>query len=89
MGFMISFASLWFLAETTAGTYSLVGSLNKIPVAIISLVAFNTPTNPKNVGSILIGLLAGVAFVRAKQTSAKKGGRARAPAGKGAAGAKV
>ena len=89
MGFMISFASLWFLAETTAGTYSLVGSLNKIPVAIIGLVAFNTPTNPKNVGSILIGLLAGVAFVRAKQTSAKKGGRARAQAGKGAAGAKV
>lgn len=29
-GFLISFCSLWFLSTTTATTYSLVGSLNKV-----------------------------------------------------------
>jgi GDP-mannose transporter len=29
-GFLISFCSLWFLSTTTATTFSLVGSLNKV-----------------------------------------------------------
>ncbi len=33
-GFIISFCSLWFLSTTTATTFSLVGSLNKVPKAI-------------------------------------------------------
>ena len=67
LAFCISFASLWFLSSTTATTYSLVGSLNKIPVALIGLVAFNVPWSPQNLLSILVGLSAGVIFVRAKQ----------------------
>lgn len=35
IGFSISFASLWFLSTTTPTVYSLVGSLNKIPVAFL------------------------------------------------------
>jgi GDP-mannose transporter len=62
----ISFASLWFLSTTTATIYSLVGSLNKIPVAILGLVAFNIPWNPQNLASILLGLAASVVFVKAK-----------------------
>ena len=71
LAFCISFASLWFLSSTTATTYSLVGSLNKIPVALIGLVAFNVPWSPQNLLSILVGLGAGVIFVRAKQAPAK------------------
>uniref|UniRef100_A0A7S3QQI0 Sugar phosphate transporter domain-containing protein n=1 Tax=Dunaliella tertiolecta TaxID=3047 RepID=A0A7S3QQI0_DUNTE len=67
IGFAISFSSLWFLSQTTATIYSLVGALNKIPVAIFGLVIFREPTNPKNLASIILGLLAGVMFVRAKQ----------------------
>ena len=66
IGFAISFASLWFLSTTSPGTMGLVGSLNKIPVSILSLFVFKTPTNIKNITSILIGLLAGVAFAKAK-----------------------
>jgi GDP-mannose transporter len=44
-----------------------VGALNKIPVAVFGLVIFREPTNPKNLASIILGLLAGVLFVRAKQ----------------------
>ncbi|KAK9834818.1 hypothetical protein WJX81_000894 [Elliptochloris bilobata] len=67
LGFAISFASLWFLSTTTATTFSLVGSLNKIPVALIGLVAFKVPWNLDNLASIALGLLAGVVFVVAKQ----------------------
>jgi GDP-mannose transporter len=72
VAFGISFASLWFLSSTTATTYSLTGSLNKIPIALVGLVAFNTPWNIENLLSILIGLFAGVIFVRAKQLSASR-----------------
>lgn len=67
VGFSISYAALWFLSTTTPTTYSLVGSLNKIPVAIVGIVLFRAPTSATNIGSIAVGLLAGVLFVRAKQ----------------------
>ena len=35
-GFIISFCSLWFLSTTTATTFSLVGSLNKVLVRKLS-----------------------------------------------------
>ncbi|KAG2492125.1 hypothetical protein HYH03_009616 [Edaphochlamys debaryana] len=66
IGFAISFSSLWFLSQTTATIYSLVGALNKIPVAVVGLVAFAEPTNPKNLMSIIIGLGAGVLFTQVK-----------------------
>lgn len=67
VAFGISFASLWFLSTTTATTYSLVGSLNKIPIAIIGLLAFNVAWTYPNLLSVVVGLVAGVIFVRAKQ----------------------
>jgi GDP-mannose transporter len=66
LAFFMSFASLWFLSTTTATTYSLVGSLNKIPVALIGLVAFNVPWSLQNLASVLVGLVAGIIFVKAK-----------------------
>lgn len=66
IGFAISFSGLWFLSQTTATIYSLVGALNKIPVAIVGITAFGEPTNTKNLTSILVGLGAGVLFVSAK-----------------------
>lgn len=67
VGFYISYAALWFLSTTTPTTYSLIGSLNKIPVAIIGIIVFAAPTTPANLASIAVGLIAGVLFVRAKQ----------------------
>ncbi|KAG2492123.1 hypothetical protein HYH03_009614 [Edaphochlamys debaryana] len=66
IGFAISFSSLWFLSQTTATIYSLIGSLNKIPIAVVGLLAFNEPTNAKNLSSIIIGLSAGVLFTQYK-----------------------
>lgn len=69
LGFLISFTSLWFISTTTPTIYSLVGSLNKVPLAFIGLLLFNTPSSPQNLASILVGLLAGVVFVYAKSRS--------------------
>lgn len=67
LGFSINFASLWFLSTTTPTTYSLVGSMNKIPVAIIGLLAFSTSWTAPNLASTFVGIAAGIVFVHAKQ----------------------
>ncbi|XP_058007209.1 GDP-mannose transporter GONST1 isoform X5 [Hevea brasiliensis] len=66
LGLAISFTSMWFLHQTGATTYSLVGSLNKIPLSIASILLFKVPTNLENSASIFFGLLAGVFFEKAK-----------------------
>ncbi|XP_074565397.1 GDP-mannose transporter GONST1-like isoform X2 [Curcuma longa] len=66
LGLAISFTSMWFLHQTGATTYSLVGSLNKIPLSIAGILLFKVPTSLENLLSIVFGLLAGVFFARAK-----------------------
>ncbi|XP_042493312.1 GDP-mannose transporter GONST1-like isoform X1 [Macadamia integrifolia] len=66
LGLAISFTSMWFLHQTGATTYSLVGSLNKIPLSIAGILLFKVPTSLENCASILFGLLAGVFFAKAK-----------------------
>lgn len=69
LSFFISIASMWFLSCTTATTFSIVGSLNKIPLAILGMLLFKAPTSINNTISVLIGLAAGVVFAHAKATS--------------------
>jgi len=66
LGFAISFTSLWFISTTTPTIYSLVGSLNKVPLAFIGLFLFAAPWSPQNLASISVGLLAGIVFAIAK-----------------------
>ncbi|CAI5514632.1 unnamed protein product [Closterium sp. Naga37s-1] len=53
LGLAISFTSMWFLHQTSPTTYSLVGSLNKIPLSLFGIILFNAPTNAANISSIL------------------------------------
>ncbi|KAM1042658.1 hypothetical protein ACFX2A_034810 [Malus domestica] len=66
LGLAISFTSMWFLHQTGATTYSLVGSLNKIPLSVAGILLFKVPTSLENSASIFFGLVAGVFFARAK-----------------------
>ncbi|KAI3930060.1 hypothetical protein MKW92_014920 [Papaver armeniacum] len=68
LGLSISFTSMWFLNQTGPTTYSLVGSLNKIPISIAGLLLFNVSLSLSNLFSILFGLFAGVLFARAKMS---------------------
>jgi len=71
----ISFSSLWFLSETSPTTYSIVGSLNKIPTAVAGMIFFRAPVSMPNLLSISVGLIAGVCFTQAKLTDNKGGGK--------------
>ncbi|XP_057548440.1 GDP-mannose transporter GONST2-like [Amaranthus tricolor] len=68
LGLAISFTSMWFLGQSSPTTYSLVGSLNKIPISLAGIVLFNVPVSVPNLFSILFGLFAGVFFARAKMS---------------------
>lgn len=68
LGLAISFTSMWFLHQTGPTTYSLVGSLNKIPISLAGILLFKVPINVPNLFSILFGLLAGVFFAKAKMS---------------------
>ncbi|KAG9158217.1 hypothetical protein Leryth_000356 [Lithospermum erythrorhizon] len=68
LGLSISFTSMWFLGQTGPTTYSLVGSLNKIPISLAGLLLFKVPLSLPNFSSILFGLLAGILFARAKMS---------------------
>ncbi|KMT05094.1 hypothetical protein BVRB_7g172480 [Beta vulgaris subsp. vulgaris] len=68
LGLAISFTSMWFLGQSSPTTYSLVGSLNKIPISLAGILLFNVPLSVPNLFSILFGLFAGVFFARAKMS---------------------
>ena len=43
-------------------TYSMVGALNKIPIALIGLIFFKSPTTKVGLLGISLGLLGGIVF---------------------------
>lgn len=65
--FWISYASSWCMRITNSTTYSMVGSLNKLPIAISGLLFFkDTEITVGSVGSILLGFLSGIIYTLAK-----------------------
>lgn len=68
----ISYTSGWCVRVTSSTTYSMVGALNKLPVALSGLVFFDTPVTFSNVGAIFLGFLAGVVYSVAKVKQQKE-----------------
>ncbi|OEL25037.1 GDP-mannose transporter GONST2 [Dichanthelium oligosanthes] len=68
LGLAISFSSVWFLHQTGPTTYSLIGSLNKIPISVAGILLFNVPVSAGNFCSIVFGLFAGIFFAKAKMS---------------------
>ncbi|XP_078161858.1 GDP-mannose transporter GONST2-like isoform X2 [Carex rostrata] len=68
LGLAISFTSVWFLHQTSPTTYSLIGSLNKIPLSVAGILLFKVPVSIPNLFSILFGLFAGIFFAKAKMS---------------------
>ncbi|VUG16061.1 VRG4 [Brettanomyces bruxellensis] len=63
----ISYCSGWCIRVTSSTTYSMVGALNKLPIALSGLIFFDAPINFFSVSSIFIGFAAGVLYAVAKQ----------------------
>lgn len=68
----ISYCSGWCVRVTSSTTYSMVGALNKLPIALSGLLFFDAPKNFLSILSIFIGFLSGVVYVVAKQKKMKQ-----------------
>lgn len=62
----ISYCSGWCVRVTSSTTYSMVGALNKLPIAIFGLVFFDSQITFMKVFSIFLGFLAGLVYSLAK-----------------------
>jgi GDP-mannose transporter len=72
----ISYTSAWCVRVTSSTTYSMVGALNKLPIAISGLVFFDAPVSFGSVSAIFIGFLSGLvyAWAKVKQNSKSRTG---------------
>ncbi|KAI4126088.1 MAG: hypothetical protein LQ338_003924 [Usnochroma carphineum] len=72
----ISYTSAWCVRVTSSTTYSMVGALNKLPIALSGLVFFDAPITIPSVSAIGVGFVSGIVYALAKvrQSSQPKTG---------------
>lgn len=75
----ISYCSAWCVRVTSSTTYSMVGALNKLPIALSGLLFFDAAINFYSVSSIFFGFVAGLVYAVAKQKQAKEAQQAPLP----------
>jgi len=66
-GMFISATSFWVIKVTSPTTYSIVGALNKIPLAILGIIWFKTQMALLGMISIAVGLGGGVIYAWSKK----------------------
>lgn len=62
----ISYCSAWCIRATSSTTYSMVGALNKLPIAVSGLIFFDAPITFGSVSAIFVGFVSGLVFTWAK-----------------------
>ena len=73
----ISYTSAWCVRVTSSTTYSMVGALNKLPIAVSGLIFFDAPVTVPSVSAIAVGFVSGIVYALAKvkqSAQAKMGG---------------
>lgn len=68
----ISYCSAWCVRVTSSTTYSMVGALNKLPIALSGLIFFDAAVNFWSVSSIFVGFVSGLVYAVAKQKQQKE-----------------
>jgi len=70
----ISYCSAWCIRVTSPTTYSMVGALNKLPIAISGIIFFAAPVTAGSISAIFLGFVAGLVYALAKvrESSANK-----------------
>ncbi|KAI8967347.1 hypothetical protein BDF20DRAFT_829708 [Mycotypha africana] len=69
--FAMSYASAWCVRTTSSTTYSMVGALNKLPIAASGILFFGDPATFANVTAIIVGFIAGLVYSVAKTLANK------------------
>lgn len=62
----ISYTSAWCVRATSSTTYSMVGALNKLPIAVSGLIFFDAPVTLPSVSAIFIGFVSGMVYAVSK-----------------------
>jgi len=62
----ISYTTAWCVRVTSSTTYSMVGALNKLPVAASGMLFFGDPVTLGSVSAIGVGFFAGILYAVAK-----------------------
>jgi GDP-mannose transporter len=62
----ISYTSAWAVRVTSSTTYSMVGALNKLPIALSGLIFFDAPVTFGSVSAIFVGFISGLVYALAK-----------------------
>jgi len=75
VGFFLNFASLNCVANTGATTYAIVGSMNKIPIAILGWFLFDNVISPQTWFFISVSMSGGFFYSYAKLTAGKRKAR--------------
>ncbi|EEB05333.1 hypothetical protein SJAG_00339 [Schizosaccharomyces japonicus yFS275] len=70
----ISYTSAWCVRVTSSTTYSMVGALNKLPLAISGILFFGAPVTFGSVTAIALGFIAGIVYALAKVQQQKSKG---------------
>ncbi|KAF9280864.1 GDP-mannose transporter into the lumen of the Golgi [Mortierella alpina] len=70
--FLISYGSAWCVRCTSSTTYSMVGALNKLPVAASGILFFGDPATFGNVFGIFFGFVAGLLYSYSKTEQAQR-----------------
>lgn len=66
----ISYTTAWCVRTTSSTTFSMVGALNKLPVAASGMIFFGDAATFQSVTAILLGLVAGLVYAAAKSAQA-------------------
>ncbi|EJD47998.1 UDP-galactose transporter [Auricularia subglabra TFB-10046 SS5] len=69
----ISYTTAWCMRATSSTTYSMVGALNKLPVAASGMIFFGDPVTVGSVSAISAGFAAGLVYTVAKTKAPKPG----------------
>lgn len=62
----ISYCSAWCIRVTSSTTYSMVGALNKLPMAVAGFVFFDAPVTVGSILAVLIAFISGIVYAWAK-----------------------
>ncbi|KAA1468749.1 UDP-galactose transporter [Dentipellis sp. KUC8613] len=77
----ISYTTAWCIRVTSSTTYSMVGALNKLPVAASGMIFFGDPVSTGSVSAVGVGFFAGIVYAVAKNNQKKAESAAKAPEG--------
>ncbi|KAJ3208298.1 GDP-mannose transporter [Dinochytrium kinnereticum] len=77
--FAISYGSAWCVRVTSSTTYSMVGALNKLPIAVAGMMFFDDPITFAGVLGVIIAFSAGILYTYSKSLPNKPAGYSGLP----------